>query len=159
MRRVDDRTPDVQRHRVVSSRRRPQRGRFGSVPWADVPNVAAAANIVYGIEGSSKNNRVRHLPMTDDLWETLALRTPNGPYVFGDDDGPATHSKAGGGLSRACRHVGLRHIGWHALRHSFASQLAMLGVPLTAIQALLGQTRPILRPPDMTFSVNSGRST
>ena len=35
---------------------------------------------------------------------------------------------------------GLRKIGWQTLRHSFASHLAMRGVPLKAIQQLMGHS-------------------
>jgi len=41
-------------------------------------------------------------------------------------------------LWRACRRADLRRIGWHVLRHTFASHLAMKGVALKAIQELLG---------------------
>ena len=41
-------------------------------------------------------------------------------------------------LHRICRKAGLRKIGWHVLRHTFASHLAMRGVPLRGIQELLG---------------------
>ena len=37
-----------------------------------------------------------------------------------------------------CRRAGLRRVQWHALRHSFASQLAMAGAPLKVIQELMG---------------------
>ena len=41
-------------------------------------------------------------------------------------------------LWRACKRAGLREIGWHALRHTFASQLVMRGAPLKVVQELLG---------------------
>ena len=41
-------------------------------------------------------------------------------------------------LWRACKKAGLRRIGWHVLRHTFASHLVMLGQPLKAVQELLG---------------------
>src|SRR5712672_1495501 len=39
---------------------------------------------------------------------------------------------------RACKRAGLRPISWHVLRHTFASHLVMRGVPLKAVQELMG---------------------
>jgi len=41
-------------------------------------------------------------------------------------------------LWRATKRAGRRRIGWHTLRYTFASHLAMRGVPLKAIQELMG---------------------
>jgi len=41
-------------------------------------------------------------------------------------------------MRRACRRAGLRAITWHVLRHTFASHLVMKGMPLKAVQELMG---------------------
>lgn len=43
-------------------------------------------------------------------------------------------------LHKACRKAGLRNIGWHTLRHTFASHLAQNGVSIMLIRELLGHS-------------------
>ena len=43
-------------------------------------------------------------------------------------------------LYRACRQSKLKEIGWHTLRHTFASHLAQKNISLKAIQELLGHS-------------------
>lgn len=45
---------------------------------------------------------------------------------------------------RACKKAGLRQIGWHVLRHSFASHLVMRGATMTAVQELLGHSSIVM---------------
>lgn len=90
---------------------------------------------------SPKSNRERHIPIDIDVYEMLLKRKRDTGYVFLDKDGKplATHN-----LIRKIRAVrneaGLRPFGWHTLRHTFASHLAMLGVPLNTVQKLLGHS-------------------
>lgn len=95
----------------------------------------------HGVEKAPKNNRVRHLPITEDLWRALqAARRPEG-YVFtGLDGGPLSWDAAYRGLQQVCDRAGLRRAGLHVLRHSFASQLATEGVDLLPIQMLMGHS-------------------
>ena len=59
--------------------------------------------------------------------------------VFVDWKGrPITYHTACGRLQKLCERVGLRQVHWHALRHTFASTLAMRNVPVNVIQGLLG---------------------
>ena len=44
------------------------------------------------------------------------------------------------GLRRALRRAGLRQFGWHVLRHTFCSHLAMRGAVPKAVQELAGHT-------------------
>lgn len=64
-----------------------------------------------------------------------------GPLVFCNADGsPYTLDQLHERVWAASRRAGLRRITWHSLRHSFASQLAMAGVPLPQIQAWMGHS-------------------
>ncbi|MEQ1899916.1 MAG: site-specific integrase [Devosia sp.] len=91
--------------------------------------------------GSPKSNRERHIPVGEELVEVLVRRKEETGFVFLDrDHRPFTHRRLSRRLTQVCTKAGLRSIGWHRLRHSFASHLAMSGAPLGALQALLGHS-------------------
>lgn len=69
-----------------------------------------------------------------------SYRHLRGLYVFCMEAGKRlTKNAPKGPLRRARARSGVPHFGWHALRHTFASHLVMRGVPLKAVQVLLGQ--------------------
>jgi integrase len=90
---------------------------------------------------SPKSNRERHIPLEEDVYEMLLKKKRDTGYVFLDSRGKPFGSET---LIRRLRDVryeaGLRPLGWHTLRHTFATHLAMLGVPLNTIQKLLGHS-------------------
>lgn len=91
------------------------------------------------VENAPKNNRDRYIPLAMDLCEAFSATSQGKGYVFADLFGrPLTHDSATRGLRRALRAAGLRRIGWHALRHSFATQLVSEGAPLHGVQAFMG---------------------
>lgn len=91
--------------------------------------------------GSPKSNRVRHVGMTADLYEMFLKRKKSTGFVFLDaDDEHFNQHRLGRRLAAACKKAGLRHIGWHTLRHTFASHLMMRGAPMPAVQALMGHS-------------------
>src|SRR5262249_49071209 len=88
-----------------------------------------------------KNNRERHIPLDVDVYEILHDRKNSTGYVFLDaDKEPFDYHRMDRRLTAACKEAGLRKVGWHTLRHTFASHLAMKGVPMTAIQQLMGHS-------------------
>jgi site-specific recombinase XerD len=79
--------------------------------------------------------------MHRDVFDVLVRRREEAGFVFLDDAGsPFNHARLHRRLVDSCKTAGLREIGWHALRHTFASHLAMQGVPLGAVQVLLGHS-------------------
>lgn len=119
-------------------------GELMALRWQDVDLTAGKLtvrqNVVRGIIGTPKSGKAREVPLSDEALTTLKRhRHLRGPLVFCDLSGrmlrvPTTRY----GMERACRIAGLRQAGWHMLRHTFASHLAMRGVPVKVIQELLG---------------------
>lgn len=88
-----------------------------------------------------KNNRTRHIPLDIDVYTMLYRRKEDTGYVFRGSEGrPFTKYRMSYAMRALCRKVGFRKLGWHTLRHTFASHLAMRGVPLPAIKELMGHS-------------------
>jgi integrase len=89
--------------------------------------------------GSPKSNRTRQIDLTDRLYEVLLSGKEKKGFVFENEKGnPVVSETARRNLKRICNEIGLRKVGWHMLRHTFASRLAERNAPLIAIQRLLG---------------------
>jgi integrase len=91
-----------------------------------------------------KSNKERHIPLDIDLYEVLHKRKKSTGYVFLDTDGqPFDNKRLARRLAKVRKAAGLRQIGWHTLRHTFATHLAGKSVPLNTVQALLGHSNII----------------
>lgn len=119
-------------------------GELIALRWEDVDlekgqlRVCRAA--ARGIVGTPKNGRTREVPLGKKT--VLALRGARhlkGELVFCQADGRLlSKDQCNEIIWRTCRRAKLRRIGWHVLRHTFASHLVMRGVPLLVVQELLG---------------------
>lgn len=87
----------------------------------------------------TKSGKPRDIPINTTLHELLKnqVRRIDSPLVFHNDDG-----KRWADLKRsfatACRRAKLLDFRFHDLRHTFASQLVMAGVPIASVSKLLG---------------------
>ena len=120
-------------------------GELLALSWEDVnlkDKVLTVKNsFSAGILGSTKSNRIRYIPLVDELCELLESLKQDKGFIFID---PKNHYPSPEACRRnlgwICDKAHLRHIGWHALRHTFASHLAANNVSVMAIKDLLGHS-------------------
>ncbi len=129
-------------------------GELRGLQWDDVDLVAARLTVRRAADEcgelhppKSGRSRVVDLPRraVAVLRDHKHLR---GPFVFCNEDGSMLNRWAceprtrrgvtEGALARICRKAGLRRIGWHVLRHTYASHLVMSGASLMEVKELLG---------------------
>jgi len=121
-------------------------GELIGLRWEDVDLVAGRItvrqNVVYGKIGTPKSGKPREIPLGVEVRTALKEhRHLRGPLVFCDMNGALLGTvDTRLPLWRACKKAGLRQIGYHVLRHSFASHLVMRGASLKAVQELLGHS-------------------
>lgn len=127
-------------------------GELLALRWSDVDLIKQVLTVKQSIydgvlNDMPKNGKTRDIPLTDQVVTVLKeqrLRSAlRGEYVFSNPDGTIIHyrNEKNHVLPRLCRKAGLRELRWHALRHTFASHLVMLNVPLKAVQELLGHSK------------------
>ncbi|HVH76563.1 MAG TPA: tyrosine-type recombinase/integrase [Stellaceae bacterium] len=122
-------------------------GELKGLQWSSIDWLNRSITVQYSRNDhtkdleSPKSNRIRHIPMDADVHATLFSRMKATGYVFLDADGqPFNSGRLACLLADAREKAGLRHFSWHTLRHTFASHLAMKGVPMTAVQMLMGHS-------------------
>ncbi len=122
--------------------------RFGeliALNWSDIDFerkiITVQRSIARGKIGGTKSNKIRKIPLAEDLAQLLRTKRRNGKFVFADTNGEILRQDfCRTKILRFAKQADVRIIGWHTLRHTFASHLANNGVAVQVIQALLGHS-------------------
>jgi integrase len=131
---------------LVAMRTGLRKGEILGLRWQDVDlaggRIMVRQNVVDGQYGTPKSGKAREIPLGDEVRAALkAHRHLRGPLVFCTDRGGLfTTGELKRPIERAYERAKLRPIGWHVLRHTFASHLVMRGASLKVVQELLGHS-------------------
>ena len=131
---------------VVAVRTGLRLGELIGLRWQDVDLKSGLLHVRQavsrGVIGTPKSGKPRPVDLCEEAVAALREhRHLRGPFVFCNADGKMlTKGQCKWPLWMACRSAGLPDTGWHVLRHTFASHLAIRGAPLKTIQELLGHS-------------------
>lgn len=104
--------------------------------------IEVNASVWQGQRGTPKSGRTRRIPLHSSLKDLLSS-------MQGESDEPVFKNLSGESLTgnsirkpfrRIQEAVGLKKIRFHDIRHSFASQLILIGQPMKVVQELLGHS-------------------
>ena len=120
-------------------------GELMALNWRNVDflkhQIVVKDNFSVGVLGSTKGNKIRYIPMTQDVFDHLTALSPKEGFVLKGPDGLRFRPECSRTtIHEICNKAGLRQIGWHKLRHTFASRLAEKGVALLTIKELMGHS-------------------
>lgn len=130
-------------------------GELRGLQWTDVNFETRSIRVARtdpgrkGMDANSpKSGKGRSVPMTADAFQCMSELAENrsrSKYVWPafawrgkKRDGARSESGCKHGIEAAAKKAGLTDIGWHTLRHTYASALVMRAVPLKFVQELLG---------------------
>ena len=129
---------------LVALRTGLRRGELIALRWEDVDVIGGKLIVrqsaTRGIIDVPKSGHGREVALSHQALRALkAHRHLRGEFVFCREDGRMLNQdELPERLYAVCRKAGLRKVGWHVLRHTFASHLVMRGEPLKSVQELLG---------------------
>lgn len=134
-----------------------------AIEWGDFDftrhTVTIRRQLYKGVLGPTKTGGERTIPLTPALEALLqrvgaarqadeiektgrskGYKADDRIFVDAEFGRSRTYSHFVGGMRRVRAAAKLRHLGWHGLRHSFASQLVMRGCPLMMVRDWLGHS-------------------
>lgn len=130
---------------LVAARTGLRQGELRALRWVDVDlrggKLMVRQSAWTDQLGTPKGGRSREVPLSDEAIAALEAhpRHLHGGLVFGGNDGQMRMEDAWQwAIHKAVDAAKLGVLGWHTLRHTFASHLVIRGVSLLTVKDLLG---------------------
>ena len=140
--------PDVYPLIMLALRTGVRCGELRALQWSDIEQgqLHIQRTEYRGNIQPPKSGKSRRVPLSPDAMAALQSQPRRGLYVFLRKDGRMMSYSSRRAIWRRLMREWAKLKGvairWHDVRHTFASQMAMAGVSLQKIQALLGHADP-----------------
>jgi integrase len=123
---------------ILSLKTGMRRGELFDVEWSEID----LSNKVITVRGeTAKSSKTRHIPLSPMAYEAISSWKKQAKLT----GGRVFPAKNGGRLdnvkkswSSILKSAGIQSFRWHDMRHDFASQMVMKGVPLNTVRELCG---------------------
>ncbi|MCH7826599.1 MAG: site-specific integrase [Bacteroidetes bacterium] len=120
-------------------------GEVENIKWQNI-DLEKKVITIGDEEFTTKNAKCRIIPMSKTLYKLLSKKQPidndENRFVFCKSNGfPFRREYISKQFKKSCRAAGVSEkIHFHTLRHSFATNLSMKGIPLITIKELMGHS-------------------
>ena len=120
-------------------------GELSGLQWPDVDLqhglITVCHSLVDGHLSTPKSGKARHIWMSPSLRAWFEDHHEADGYVFHHDTGqPVTYEQAKRAIRRICKRAAVQPIGWHCLRHTFATTMLEKGISLSVVRDFLGHS-------------------
>lgn len=97
-------------------------------------------NVHYELSSLKTNESEREIPIPDKLIDLLNNLPKNSEFIFNSNGQGLDHKRPQRRITKICRDLEIPHRSFHSIRHSYATRLFELGIPIKTVQSLMGHT-------------------
>ena len=98
------------------------------------------SKLTYEFKDLKTKNSKREIPIPDKALELLDGLPKTCDLIFNDDDKPIERKRPQRRMTALCKKLNLEHRSFHSIRHSYATRLFELDIPIKTVQSLMGHS-------------------
>ena len=114
--------------------------RVSNIQYLKWEQVNLEKRIIEILPQDNKGKKLIRLYISDKLMAELIKIKPTSEYVFINPETNGIYVTPNRILSKVCNKIGVKHIGFHGIRHTVGTRLTTKGTPINVVQAVLAHT-------------------
>lgn len=98
------------------------------------------SKLTYEFKDLKTKNSKREIPLPDKALELLDSLPKTCDLIFNDEGKPIERKRPQRRITALCKKLNLEHRSFHSIRHSYATRLFELDIPIKTVQSLMGHS-------------------